>query len=1175
MWPISLGIAAAVATIVGALLVGDSLRGSLRFLALDRIGRIEFVLLAPNFFDVQTLSRTEPNSTPIILFPATSIEIQSLQEVRRASGVVSMGIDDTFWKLGGNQLAPTLQKNQIAINQAVADELAVKIGDRLTMQVPAQSAVSSDNPLGKRDSETVALGNLELVAILPNEGLARFDLQSSQRISLNAFVSAATIQDALSRPLQFNAALYATSNLTNGRTEADLKTSQSSASEILRQTPLQLSDLGIAIERHTASVLDAGDTPAFDYYQLTSDRLLVPDPVIEVVQETLGLDSTMVLLTYLANGISISIEPSTTSAINDKAKAVVPYSTITGVDPASIGPNAETWQLRSEAIDSSQSLDADDCLVNSWLAENLGLNIGDRLQIDYFQSENENGHEVERSFEATVKGIVPITKPTRSFRRNRPASFETESPTAFNDSSMTPTVAGITDQDSISDWNTPFPLTRTVRSEDDEYWQDYRLTPKLFLSLDNAKKLFGSRFGNASSIRIDPKVATSVEELVEKLTPKIQGIAPELGWQVLPLAAQQLQAANGSTPFDALFLSLSFFVIAASLMLIFLLMRLAVETRSSQWGLLQAGGWTVAKVRRLILSESALVVVFGSLIGLGLGVAFCLLILDLLRGRWVGAVGVPFLSFHWSWRSILLGLLIGGGIAFLTIWISVYFLFKQKIVDLLRGNSVSGPSQRQKNTPWFTLIALSVSALLVIILPNTSDTLEGPAKAGAFLGAGMFALVAMILLFQLLVVRRYRFGIPGFKSSGSSKAEVLSFSFGTLVSSSLQRNPLRSLLAVSLIAIASFLILCVSLFHVEPDLAGTGGFSLMAQTNLSVSRDLNDEQVRRNALGEQAAGLTDTRIVGMRLRGGDYAGCSNLYQANQPQVLGMSPLIQSIDVNPNAKNGTNSNFAWAAVAEVPEGLSVWSHLEKRAVGTADDPIPVIIDQNTAMWGLHLAAGIGEVFHYQYDQNEVYFRTVGLLQNTILQGSLIIGETNFTDLFPDVSGQRVFLVRCDSQRVAEVSATLEKGWANEGMDAKRSDLILRELLAVQNTYLRAFQSLGALGLVLGTLGLAVIQIRSVVERQSEFGVLRAIGFSAGRIAKTLMAEHLVLLGGGTLIGLLAAMLSVALASGSGQSVGELGWPLLMLSLVFFFGMIAGAFAVQKVNRMSLLSSLRAQ
>ena len=48
-----LGVAAAVAVLSGALLVGDSVRGSLRDLFLQRLGRTEQVVTATGFFREQ------------------------------------------------------------------------------------------------------------------------------------------------------------------------------------------------------------------------------------------------------------------------------------------------------------------------------------------------------------------------------------------------------------------------------------------------------------------------------------------------------------------------------------------------------------------------------------------------------------------------------------------------------------------------------------------------------------------------------------------------------------------------------------------------------------------------------------------------------------------------------------------------------------------------------------------------------------------------------------------------------------------------------------------------------------------------------------------------------------------------------------------------------------------
>ncbi len=47
---VAMGVMAGTAVLTGALVVGDSVRGSLAHLTLDRLGRIDDVLLADRFF---------------------------------------------------------------------------------------------------------------------------------------------------------------------------------------------------------------------------------------------------------------------------------------------------------------------------------------------------------------------------------------------------------------------------------------------------------------------------------------------------------------------------------------------------------------------------------------------------------------------------------------------------------------------------------------------------------------------------------------------------------------------------------------------------------------------------------------------------------------------------------------------------------------------------------------------------------------------------------------------------------------------------------------------------------------------------------------------------------------------------------------------------------------------
>jgi len=278
-------------------------------------------------------------------------------------------------------------------------------------------------------------------------------------------------------------------------------------------------------------------------------------------------------------------------------------------------------------------------------------------------------------------------------------------------------------------------------------------------------------------------------------------------------------------------------------------------------------------------------------------------------------------------------------------------------------------------------------------------------------------------------------------------------------------------------------------------------------------------------------------------------------------------------------------FQWAAAASPPAdgepnrqdgdqavAWSPWDALAKPASGTEEDPVPVVMDQNTAMWSLQMRGGVGEVRSFSWREGEtIYFRVVGLLSNSVLQGSLIIGERNFETLFSNISGHRMFLVRAESPEV--VRSVLENRLGDIGMAVTPSRTVLARLMAVQNTYLRTFQSLGALGLLLGTIGLAIAQLRNALERQGELALMRAIGFARSRLASAVMLETVFVLAAGIGSGVFCAAVAVTPYLVTGQSIPPIAGPLLSVLFIAAFGLAAGSLAVAKVIRMPLVASLR--
>src|SRR5271154_7190128 len=89
-----LGVATAIAVLSGALLVGDSVRASLRDLVLQRLGKTEGVVTSAQFFR-EALANDVAGSAPLIALQGV---VTHEKDGRRASNVAVYGVDDRFWK---------------------------------------------------------------------------------------------------------------------------------------------------------------------------------------------------------------------------------------------------------------------------------------------------------------------------------------------------------------------------------------------------------------------------------------------------------------------------------------------------------------------------------------------------------------------------------------------------------------------------------------------------------------------------------------------------------------------------------------------------------------------------------------------------------------------------------------------------------------------------------------------------------------------------------------------------------------------------------------------------------------------------------------------------------------------------------------------------------------------
>jgi hypothetical protein len=343
---------------------------------------------------------------------------------------------------------------------------------------------------------------------------------------------------------------------------------------------------------------------------------------------------------------------------------------------------------------------------------------------------------------------------------------------------------------------------------------------------------------------------------------------------------------------------------------------------------------------------------------------------------------------------------------------------------------------------------------------------------------------------------------------------------------------------------------------------GTGGYALKAESLVPLHWDPNTAEGRSELNLPQAGAedFVDMRIETFRLRSGDDASCLNLYRPRNPRVLA-----------PTGDFLERGGFAFGrTLASTPEErTNPWLLLGK---AFPDGAVPVVGDQNSMTYVLHL--GVGEDFLLPREGREpLRLRLVGVLRDSVFQSEFLMGEANFLRHFPEAEGFRYFLV--ETRRAEEAGALLESRLADFAVDASTTVATLASFHRVENTYLSTFQSLGGLGLLLGTFGLAAVVLRNVLERRRELALLRAVGYRPRALAVLLFSENALLLALGLASGFHAAALAIAPAiQDRGWSFGSLA-ALWLLGAVMLAGVAASLAGVLAVWRAPLLASLRAE
>ena len=172
-----------------------------------------------------------------------------------------------------------------------------------------------------------------------------------------------------------------------------------------------------------------------------------------------------------------------------------------------------------------------------------------------------------------------------------------------------------------------------------------------------------------------------------------------------------------------------------------------------------------------------------------------------------------------------------------------------------------------------------------------------------------------------------------------------------------------------------------------------------------------------------------------------------------------------------------------------------------------------------------------------------------LSDSILQSELVMSEVNFLELFPDQEGFQRLLADVPPGAAARVAQAIEDGARDLGAHVTTTAEQLAGFHRVENTYISTFQALGGLGLLVGTIGLAAVLLRNVLERRKELALLGAVGYRRAHLFAIVLAENVLLLIWGLAIGAACAAVAVVPAvvdRGGWLPIGSGGWALLAAS-----------------------------
>ncbi len=630
----------------------------------------------------------------------------------------------------------------------------------------------------------------------------------------------------------------------------------------------------------------------------------------------------------------------------------------------------------------------------------------------------------------------------------------------LEDATLSADFPGLSDVERCTDWDSDLPIDmELITDEDEKYWEQYRSTPKAIVAYSAVADDWGNAYGSATAVR------------VENVAPDLSTLRLEMfDIQVVNPRDKSLYAAMNGVDFSSLFLALGFFIIVSAMLLMLIPISEMLYRRKHEIDLLKALGYTRKRIAQMLWRESAPLVLLSAIAGVLAGLLYTSLVMWLLGNVWKGATHTDGFSVYPSAATLALGFLIG-------IVLSLWLLYRSIVRNLkdkkLRIGQKTMYLKRKK-----ALVFISAVAAVVAIIIN----LFFLHSVALFVAIGVILLGAAALLGDYIVCR-----------NGSRSLGI--FSAKKLVWSTVFVNRRQAVLSFFALAIGVFIVFSVGLnrkgFADSSQLrTGTGGFSLWGESAVPIYHSMSTKA------GRERLSLTrlpdDTEVLQCLRLSADDASCLNLNKVSTPTVLGL-------DMGRLAA----SDFQIEQNIFALDREGVFRQLQAKD----GNVYPALVDATVLTWSLMMK--LGDTLWYENERGKsIPIRLVGTLSNSIFQGNILVDRKFFSEIWEEVTGSEVFLLKTREAEKEPTKALLSQALNEYGVRISTTNERLKQLNTVTDTYLTIFFTLGGLGLLLGIMSFIIVVRKNLSARRREIDLYRTLGFTDRKIELLLYRENLL-------------------------------------------------------------------